>query len=321
MGRFLTVLAAIILLSSAASQAQQQGTFGDIHGTVTDSSGGVVANATVKITDTETGVSRVARTTPAGSYQVSGLTASIYEITATYSGFLRTHITGIHLDTGQSLTRNLELKAAASIIEVPSSVFVGFSDRSIWERGVFIAGGPGISSTLNTEAAIVGVRLGKVLTEGHLSGWRRGELEILGEAMPVYELFTPSRETYGANFKPAILRWDFVRNGRLIPYANLASGILLTTPSEAGAESMHVTFAPSAGGGVHWFRQGRSIDFGWDLTHIPNAAFGVPKAGGFSFVFSIGYSWFKRSTIVLIQKAEPSPDFAARRPDLDRITY
>lgn len=303
----------MIVLFSASSRAQQQSSGGDVHGTVTDSTGAVVPNATVTITDTQTEVSRITLTTSTGSYQLFGLAASTYRIKASARGFKSEDIPGIRLAAGRSLTLNLTLKIPILIIEPPLSAFVEGNDRSIWERSIFVAGGPRISSTLSPQAAIAGVRIGKVLTESHFSGWYRGELEIAGEAMPLYELFTPSQEIYGASFKPGILRWDFTRQGRLIPYASLAAGILFTTSSEATTESVHVTFTPSVGGGVHWFRHNRSVDFGCDLTHVTDAAFGMPKAGGFGFVFSIGYSWFKRHSVVLVQTAEPSPAFAANR--------
>jgi hypothetical protein len=63
----LASVAALLLAPAMPSNAQTAG-LGNINGTVTDTSGAVVAGATVVVTDTDTGISRTVTTTGAGTY-------------------------------------------------------------------------------------------------------------------------------------------------------------------------------------------------------------------------------------------------------------
>jgi hypothetical protein len=49
------------------------GTSGEITGTVTDSSGGVVVKATINVVDAQTGLKRTATTNGTGQFRVTGL--------------------------------------------------------------------------------------------------------------------------------------------------------------------------------------------------------------------------------------------------------
>jgi Carboxypeptidase regulatory-like domain/TonB dependent receptor-like, beta-barrel len=64
-----------------------QGSTGRIIGTVTDQSGGAVAGATVTITDTARGTSRILTTDDSGEYNAPSLIASTYEVRAEAKGF------------------------------------------------------------------------------------------------------------------------------------------------------------------------------------------------------------------------------------------
>jgi hypothetical protein len=62
--------------------AFSQGNMGRITGTVTDSSGGVIAGATVTVTDTARGVPRTLITDEAGLYNAPNLTPGNYTVRA-----------------------------------------------------------------------------------------------------------------------------------------------------------------------------------------------------------------------------------------------
>ena len=79
---FLTAL----LLSSSVIDAQV--TSGNLQGVVTDSNKAAVGGATVKITNTETGVQRSTQTNSGGFYRVTNLLpGSKYKIEVSASGF------------------------------------------------------------------------------------------------------------------------------------------------------------------------------------------------------------------------------------------
>ena len=82
-----------------------------IQGTVQDPTGGVVANATVSLLNTETQVSSQTKTDDAGNYRFVSLAPGSYTITVEASGFSKTAV-NIKLDTGQNL--NVPVSVAVS---------------------------------------------------------------------------------------------------------------------------------------------------------------------------------------------------------------
>src|SRR5690348_6817835 len=83
--RLLSVGLLIVLFALSAS-AQVAGS-GTIEGTVTDASGGVIANATVTAANTETGVLTTRITNSTGFFVLSPLQPGVYTVTVTASGF------------------------------------------------------------------------------------------------------------------------------------------------------------------------------------------------------------------------------------------
>ena len=87
--------------------AFSQGNFGRILGTVTDQSGGVVANATVSVIDTERNVSRTLSTDDAGEYNAPNLVPSTYMVRAEAKGFKRIERQGVELGVGKEIRVDL----------------------------------------------------------------------------------------------------------------------------------------------------------------------------------------------------------------------
>lgn len=87
------------LFSAVATQAQI-GT-GSITGMVTDSSGAVVPDAGVTVTNVDTNVSRIASTTNAGDYAVTGLLPGRYSVSVKKSGFRAATVPGFVLEVDQ----------------------------------------------------------------------------------------------------------------------------------------------------------------------------------------------------------------------------
>src|SRR5579863_6420690 len=93
----LTVLITLFfsLLGGVAVYAQVSGA--TISGTVTDPSGSAVANATVAVRNTSTGIIREVTTDSAGFYTVPNLPPADYEVKTTAAGFSTQTQTGITL--------------------------------------------------------------------------------------------------------------------------------------------------------------------------------------------------------------------------------
>src|SRR5450631_1071426 len=101
----LPTLLVVLLLSSAFTFAQE--TTGTILGTVTDSSGAVIPNATVTLTNTERGaVIRTLKTDKNGTYNAPQLPIGHYSMSVEVKGFKTTTETGIILNVNDKLTKN-----------------------------------------------------------------------------------------------------------------------------------------------------------------------------------------------------------------------
>jgi len=109
-------LAAVGLLA-VASWGQTAGT-GTITGTVTDSSGAVIPNATVVITNTDTGVARTIQTNSDGSYTATFLQPGHYEVVVGGGAFGKFDQRDIDLTVGRTLAINASLAAASVSSEV-----------------------------------------------------------------------------------------------------------------------------------------------------------------------------------------------------------
>src|SRR3984957_19703135 len=79
----------------------QLGTEGSILGNVQDSSGGAVAGAMVKVTNTDTGFEKTATTDSRGYFQVVALPVGTYTLEASGRGFATWDVTGVILTAGE----------------------------------------------------------------------------------------------------------------------------------------------------------------------------------------------------------------------------
>jgi hypothetical protein len=110
--------AAVLLLSAAMPlRAQSSGT-GTISGTVTDSTGAVVAAASVLITDTDTGVTRTVPTSSEGTYVAAFLQSGHYEVVISSAGFGKVDRKNLVLTVGQTLTVDAALGTGSVATEV-----------------------------------------------------------------------------------------------------------------------------------------------------------------------------------------------------------
>ncbi|HUQ92814.1 MAG TPA: carboxypeptidase-like regulatory domain-containing protein [Bryobacteraceae bacterium] len=121
-----------VLLSLYPALLFGQATFGTITGTVTDSTGAVIPNAAVEVTNEGTNVSRTVTTGSSGNYEVANLNAGNYRITAKIGGFktfivrgvdvaaLRTVRVDVRMEVGEVGTE-VTVQGSAPVIETDSS--------------------------------------------------------------------------------------------------------------------------------------------------------------------------------------------------------
>ena len=87
-----------------------QGNAGRILGGVSDQSGGVIAGATVTITDVQRGVSRNLTTDDSGAFNAPNLTPGTYKVRAEFKGFKAVERDNVLLETGGEVRVDLTLQ-------------------------------------------------------------------------------------------------------------------------------------------------------------------------------------------------------------------
>src|SRR5882762_6243863 len=111
----------MILTLGVAANAQ---TFrGAINGTVTDPSGSSVPNATVKATETATGIDHATVTTSDGAFAFQDIPLGTYKVTVTATGFPAYAVDKVEVSAGQIYTLNvkLTLQATTTTVEVSAA--------------------------------------------------------------------------------------------------------------------------------------------------------------------------------------------------------
>jgi hypothetical protein len=109
-----------------------QATFGTLTGTVTDSTGAVVPNASLEIVNEGTNIARTATSDNAGNYELTHLIAGLYRITAKAGGFKTFVLRGVALESLRTVRMDVRLEvgdvgtevtvqAAAPVIETDVS--------------------------------------------------------------------------------------------------------------------------------------------------------------------------------------------------------
>ena len=106
-----------LLLAPGIMFAQIAGS-ASIQGTVTDSTGAVVANAAVSLTDEATQVKRTTKSDPSGLYGFPGVPIGTYDLTVAAPGFKTYLQKGIVLEVGSSIAVNAGLSVGAADVQV-----------------------------------------------------------------------------------------------------------------------------------------------------------------------------------------------------------
>lgn len=133
--RFFTPLLIVLVLSIAVFG---QKTTADIVGTVVDTTGRVVAGATVTATNTGTGASKSITTDQSGSFRIAGLAPGRYDITAEAANFSKALIKNAELNVGVDLNYSIELKAGqiSEVVEVTGETPLIQTTRSELETNI-----------------------------------------------------------------------------------------------------------------------------------------------------------------------------------------
>lgn len=328
----------------AALPASSQSAPVDLQGKVIDTSGAVVSHAIVDIVDTD-GHHLHLTTNAAGRFNFES-SPGLYETTVTSPGFQLRQGPMTYAGNATAIV-TLAVGAITTDTEIPPSSTVPanrapltYSGGATWEYGALFQGGVGITDHRNSfRFLMAGAHLGKVLTPELGTGALRGNFEYAAELFPYWQSFTPTYQrancyaqpttgatlvspgvycsalfrsggTYsGVSVTPIILRWNFTRGQRFMPFVQGAGGLIWTNHKYPGFGSNQLNlandgpgtdtsvwnFTPQFGVGAHYFvKPRRSIDFGANAIHISSASLGDKNPGvNASVQFSLGYTWWK----------------------------
>src|SRR5215204_6321065 len=115
---FLVLL--LIMTIGGVESAFAQTSFGRISGTITDSTGAVVAGATVTVSDPATNLSRTATTDESGFYTITNLPVATYGVAVEVTNFKKSVQTGnvINADARLTVDFTLETGQISEVVEV-----------------------------------------------------------------------------------------------------------------------------------------------------------------------------------------------------------
>lgn len=108
----IAALLLLIVIAGSATMAQTSGT-GALAGTVTDSSGGVISGAQIKVTSVATGESRLVSSGPSGNYFVGLLPPGQYNVEVARSGFKTAAVSSTHVSVTDTVPLNVRLEVGA----------------------------------------------------------------------------------------------------------------------------------------------------------------------------------------------------------------
>jgi len=114
----LIVFALVILALGFPTAARAQKDAGSIVGTVKDSSGALIAHATVTVTDVERGSTFSATTNDAGEYIAGPLRVGHYTVTVEHAGFKKAVSEVVNLDVQQRIALNVTLQVGRITEEI-----------------------------------------------------------------------------------------------------------------------------------------------------------------------------------------------------------
>src|ERR1035441_10391822 len=170
----LSMLVVIMALCATISRAQVA--TGNIRGTVSDSTGGVLPNCAVTITHTDTGLERKVTTNERGDFNAPSLPVGEYKLTVGAAGFQTKVLSGLVLQIDQTaivpvvldpgaFTQTMEVTASAPVLDFQTSslgqvienkriVDLPLNGRNPFQLGV-LSGGTVAFSGLTTNLPIL----------------------------------------------------------------------------------------------------------------------------------------------------------------------
>ena len=126
------LLAGLILMAASPSAVFAQAVTGTLLGTVTDSTGAVVAGAKVTVTNQNTGLTRTVKSDAIGEYTVPSMPTGTYTVLVEMDGFKATALSNVELGVDQRarIDVKLEVGAMTESVTIEAAVAAGADPSS-----------------------------------------------------------------------------------------------------------------------------------------------------------------------------------------------
>jgi hypothetical protein len=281
---FAVVLVLGVLALGIAAEAQTS-TTGIVLGTVTDSSGASVVDATVVLRNTATNNSTTQTTNGAGQYTFVNVAPGAYELTVKKDGFRTSTVTALSVDVAKSYTVDVKLEVGqvteSITVSTEARVELQTTDAQVGD----VIGGSTLSRlpTLTRDASeLLTLQPGTTPYDtpanggfgnngGTVAGARSDQNSITMDGIDITDNTVGGGAT-AVNFIPTgVESLEEFRVGVTNSNSDFArsSGGNITLISKSGSNSIH--------GDGYWFHQSDGYNANsWDLNHTPDAATGEP---------------------------------------------
>jgi hypothetical protein len=271
----------LVLLLSAVCFGQGGAATGDLHVTVKDARGGLVATAKVIVRDTAKGLERTATSNGEGGYSAQLLPPGTYSVTIDAAGFSGVLSTGVVITVGGlvELPVTLSIAAGKEVIEVSSQAELVETSRSsttdtIGQRRIDnlpINGRNYINFTL-TDSQVVrdnAPSLGAAPTSGlNMSGQRaRSNLVNVDGADATDNSVNGVRSTVS---QEAVQEFQIITNSYAAEYGRAAGGVV-NIITRSGSNDFH--------GDVFGYLRNRNFQAVNPFSTVPNPAYTRVQAG------------------------------------------
>jgi hypothetical protein len=163
-----------------------------------------------------------------------------------------------------------------------------------WNLALFATAGHSVSGS-EADGGIItsGAHLGKVLTNALGPGFLRGKFEMGAGVTPLNVVWQDGDHTYGFGVTPVSFKWHFTSAGKVVPYVELAGGMLWTN-HEVPPGSTDFNFTPQAAFGIQLLRADRkAVSFSVRYMHISNGGRVAPNPGTNTIQAMVAFHWLK----------------------------
>jgi hypothetical protein len=233
---------------------------GTILGTVSDSNGGVITDATVKITNVQTGFSRTITTDHEGRYRVPVLPLGKYEVRAEHAGFATKVHTEIELTVGREAVVDFTLSAGkveesvlvvgeASLVETTNPSLSGYvgtrrvnelplNGRDVFQLATLQVG---VTSTAALDTGDT-IDIGPGATKIAVNGARITSNSFLLDGTFLNDAYnnTPGPVSGGFSGADTIQEFQILTNGFGAEYGG-AGGAVISAVTKSGTNQFHGT--------------------------------------------------------------------------------